>query len=44
VSYSIVSSTWGADLGSLRGLFVTFPLLHLVDIIMYLNFGKGFKS
>jgi hypothetical protein len=43
VSYSIVSSTWG-DLGSLRGLFVTFLLLYFVDIIMYLNFGKGFKS
>jgi hypothetical protein len=29
---------------SLRGLFVIFPLLYFVDILMYLNFGKGFKS
>jgi hypothetical protein len=40
VSYSIVSSTWGL----IRGLFVMFPLLYFVDILIYLNFGKGFKS
>jgi hypothetical protein len=28
-------------LGSLRGLFVRFPLLYFVDISMYLNFVKG---
>jgi hypothetical protein len=28
-----------ADLGSLRGLFVTFLLLYFVDILVYLNFG-----
>jgi hypothetical protein len=44
VVYSIVSSTWGLIWGSLRGLFVIFTLLYFVDILMYLNFGKGFKS
>jgi hypothetical protein len=34
----------GADLGSLWGLFVKFLLLYFVNILMYLNFGKGFKS
>jgi hypothetical protein len=28
----------------LRGLFVIFPLLYFVDILMYLNFGKGVNS
>jgi hypothetical protein len=39
-----VLSTWGLDLGFLWGLFVILPLLYFVDILMYFNFGKGFKS
>jgi hypothetical protein len=39
-----VLSTWGLDLGFLLDLFVIPFLLHFVDILMYSNFGKGFKS
>jgi hypothetical protein len=39
VSDSLVFSTWGLILRSLRDLFVRFPLLNFVDMLMYLNFG-----
>jgi hypothetical protein len=39
VSDSLVFSTLGLILRSLRDLFVRFPLLNLVDMLMYLNFG-----
>jgi hypothetical protein len=31
-------------LGFLWDLFVILPLLYFVDILMYFNFGKWFKS
>jgi hypothetical protein len=39
-----VLSTLVLDLGFLWDLFVIPPLLYLVDVLMYFNFGKGFKS
>jgi hypothetical protein len=39
VSDSLVFSTWGLILRYLRELFVRFPLLNLVDMLMYFNFG-----
>jgi hypothetical protein len=39
VSDSLVFSTWELILRSLRGLFVRFPLLNFVDMLMYLDFG-----
>jgi hypothetical protein len=41
---SMVLSSWGPDLGLLLDLFIIPPLLYFVDILMYSNFGKGFKS
>jgi hypothetical protein len=34
----------GDDFRFLWDLFVILPLLYFVDILMYFNFGKGFKS
>jgi hypothetical protein len=44
VGYSIVLSTWVLNLGVLWNLFGIIPLLFLVYVEMYFNFGKGFKS
>jgi hypothetical protein len=44
VGYSIVLSSWGLNLGVLWDLFGINPLLFLVDIEMYFNFGKGCRS
>jgi hypothetical protein len=41
---SRVLSTWRLDLGFLWDLFVISPLLNFVDMLMYFNFGKWFKS